>query len=117
MPKSRRLVSQSGEGFFSELGVQARLLWRLFSDPRINMLYKLLPMGSVLYLFFPFDFIGPIDDAFIIWLGSTLFIELCPPEVVEEHRAALQKVRKSKGDEKDQIDEGDIIDAKYKSND
>jgi uncharacterized membrane protein YkvA (DUF1232 family) len=33
--------------------------------------------------------IGVLDDAAILWLGSYVFTELCPPEVVEEHKKAL----------------------------
>ena len=115
MADPRRLVSQPKEGLFAELGIQARLLIRLLADRRVNPLLKLLPAAFVLYLLSPFDFPGPIDDAFIIWLGSTLFIELSPQDVVEEHRADLSPTRKS-ADEEPKIDEGDIIDAKYKAN-
>lgn len=115
MADPRRLVSQSKDGLFTELGIQARLLFRLLSDGRVSPLLKLLPMASFLYLLFPFDLLGPIDDAFIIWLGATLFIELSPQDVVEEHRAALSPTKQSVDDEP-KIDEGDIIDAKYKAN-
>jgi hypothetical protein len=33
--------------------------------------------------------IGVLDDAAILWIGSTLFVELCPPEVVSEHQKQL----------------------------
>ena len=111
----RRLVSQPKEGLFAELGTQARLLLRLLGDRRVNPLLKLLPTAFVLYFLSPFDFPGPLDDAFIIWLGSTLFIELSPQDVVEEHRAALSPSKTSTDDEP-KIDEGDIIDAEYKAN-
>ena len=51
----------------------------------VHPLAKLLPIGAVLYLFVPDLAPGPIDDAAVIWLGSYLFVELCPPEVVQEH--------------------------------
>jgi uncharacterized membrane protein YkvA (DUF1232 family) len=112
----RRLVSKPDTGFFAELGIQARLLWRLTKDSRVNPLAKLLPIGSFLYLLFPFDFFGPIDDALVIWLGSTLFIELSPPEVVEEHRAILEKIHKPNGSSVAPIEAADIIDADYSDN-
>jgi len=28
----------------------------------------------------------------VIWLGTALFVELCPPEIVKEHRDALTSV-------------------------
>jgi hypothetical protein len=30
-----------------------------------------------------------LDDAAVLWIGSNLFVELCPPEVVAEHMRAL----------------------------
>ena len=113
MKGPRRLVSKPESGFIADLGNQARLLWRLMQDARINPLYKLLPIGSFLYLLFPLDFFGPIDDALVIWLGATLFIELSPPEVVQEHRTAIEPIRKKKEEVDTTIKEKDIIDADF----
>ena len=114
MKGPRRLVSKPDSGFFAGLGVQARLLWRLIQDDRVNPLYKLLPLASFLYLIFPLDFFGPIDDALVIWLGSLLFIELSPPEVVQEHRAAIDPLSKAEEEETESpIEEKDIIDADF----
>jgi len=113
--KQRRLVSKPDSGILAELGVQARLLWRLMGDARVSPLLKLLPVGSLFYLIFPFDVFGPIDDALVIWLGSTLFIEMAPLEVVEEHRAALEPVHKPPADGQDSVNEADIIDADYRT--
>ncbi len=114
MKGPRRLVSEPESGFFAGLGNQARLLWRLMQDSRVNPFLKLLPMFSFLYLLFPFDFFGPIDDAIVIWLGATLFIELNPPELVQEHRTALEPVQKKDDGNEASIDEENIIDAEYK---
>jgi hypothetical protein len=46
--------------------------------------------------------IGALDDAAILWIGSTLFVELCPPHVVREH---IQSLRSNL----DEVD--DVIDA------
>ncbi len=113
MKKPRRLVSKPNTGFFAELGIQARLLWRLMQDARVNPLYKLLPIASLFYLLFPLDFVGPIDDAFVIWLGSTLFIELSPPEIVQEHRSILEPLRKGQDEDTASIEEENIIDADF----
>ena len=60
------------------------LILKLLADQRVSPLLKLLPIGSLLYLVIP-DFLpGPIDDALIIWLGNTLFVDLCPQDVVDE---------------------------------
>jgi len=116
MANPRRLVSQSDKGLFTEIGLQARLLMLLMTDSRVNPLLKILPMGFLLYLVSPFDFPGPIDDAFIIWLGSTLFVELSPQDVVQEHRAALSSSANPPADQEPEIDKGDIIDAEYTAN-
>jgi hypothetical protein len=47
----------------------------------------------------------------VLWLGNSVFTELCPPDVVEEHRAALAPGRRSA---QIKIDEGDVMDADYK---
>jgi hypothetical protein len=62
------------------------------ADRRINPLIKLIPIGTVLYFFIPDLILGPIDDALILGVGVYLFIELCPPAIVEEHRQALRNV-------------------------
>ena len=39
------------------------------------------------------DFLpGPIDDAFPVWLGTSMFVELCPVNVVQEHMDDLTQV-------------------------
>jgi len=79
-------------GLFSGLTGRVRLIFRLFGDRRVNPLLKILPLGSLIYLLVPDLAPGPIDDAFIIWLGSTLFVELCPLEIVEEHTRAIEGI-------------------------
>lgn len=78
-----------------------RLTWRLFWDRRVRFLPKLIPLGAFVYVISPFDFIpesilGPLgmtDDFAVTYLGITLFWQLCPPEVVAEHKEALAKGR------------------------
>lgn len=113
--RKRRLVSQPESGMLAQLGQHARLIWRLLGDARVNPLLKLLPVGSLFYLLFPFDFFGPLDDALVIWLGSTLFVELAPLDVVEEHRAALEAIHKPETGTDPTLSEEDIIDADYKT--
>ena len=33
--------------------------------------------------------LGALDDVGILWIGTTLFVELCPPKVVQEHMNEL----------------------------
>ena len=87
----RSIIPRQG-GFFDELGMRVKLILRLMADRRVNPLLKLLPVGSVLYLLMPDLAPGPIDDAAVIWLGAYLFVELCPPDVVEQHLFELNSV-------------------------
>ena len=100
-----------GGGFFGNLTAQVKLILRLMGDRRINPLLKLLPIGALIYLIVPDIAFGPIDDAIVIWLGTALFVELCPPEIVKEHRDALTSViegewRDIEEDEKTLLDNG-----------
>jgi uncharacterized membrane protein YkvA (DUF1232 family) len=106
----RSVVAQQG-GLLKEFLKQAKLVGRLISDRRVNGLLKLIPIASIIYLVSPIDLVpglavpllGALDDAAVVWIGTTLFIELCPPDVVQEHRDALEGF--SSGDS------GEIIDA------
>ncbi|MDH5606611.1 MAG: hypothetical protein OEY93_06965 [Anaerolineae bacterium] len=106
---SKRVIrSQGNAGFMNGLSNQIRLVLRLMTDSRVNKLLKLLPLGSLIYLLFPEPFpIGPVDDAFIIGLGTYFFFELCPADVVEEHRAAIWGA-----EDKTSVD-GEVVDGKF----
>ncbi|MEA3325854.1 MAG: hypothetical protein U9R53_00860 [Chloroflexota bacterium] len=86
---------KANEGFFKGLYDNLRLIVRLLKDERVNTLLKLLPIGALIYLVVPVDFlpINPIDDGLVVWLGGYLFIEFCPDDVVEEHRKALRQLK------------------------
>jgi uncharacterized membrane protein YkvA (DUF1232 family) len=104
--------------FFSTIADEIRLVLRLMADRRVNPLLKLLPIGTLLYFFIPDLIIGPIDDALILGIGTYLFIELCPPHIVEEHREALRNVVDSKLSEVDNdqipIYEDEIIEGEFR---
>ncbi|MGC9384967.1 MAG: YkvA family protein [Kosmotogaceae bacterium] len=90
------------------------LIFRLMKDPRVDSRLKLLPVGALLYLIVPIDFlpINPLEDAVILWLGGTLFIELCPEDIVQEHRRALH--RASSGVDITETIPHEIVDAEFK---
>jgi len=75
---------------FEGLAQYINLILRLMGDRRVNFFLKILPVFSLVYLFFPDLVIGPLDDAAVIWLSLTIFVEMCPPQVVEEHRRAIR---------------------------
>lgn len=95
-------------GMLRDFATRLKLIFRLLGDRRVNFFLKFLPLASVAYLFWPIDAIalpvvGVLDDAAILWIGSTLFVELCPPGVVKEHMDELTTA----------VDDssGDVVDA------
>lgn len=70
---------------------QVRLILRLMGDSRVSPWLKLLPIFSLVYMISPLDAPLPVvDDALILGLGLYTFVELCPDDIVAEHRAALR---------------------------
>lgn len=89
---SNIIITQQG-GVIRNVMNQVKLIVRLMGDKRVNLFAKLIPVGALVYLFSPdpimLPIIGIVDDAALLWLGSYVFTELCPPEVVDEHMKAL----------------------------
>jgi hypothetical protein len=110
-------ISQFQGGFFQGISTQVKLILRLMADRRVSPLLKLLPIGALAYLVIPDLVIGPIDDAVIIWLGTYLFVELCPPAIVLEHRQRLERelggISSDTPQNEDSIKDEEIIDAEY----
>ena len=79
-------------GFFQKIWLEVKLVFRLMKDKRVNPFAKLLPLAAFIYWIVPDLIPGPVDDALVMWFGFYLFIELCPPAVVAEHRRALLSV-------------------------
>lgn len=91
---NRKITFPQNRGFVQDLTLRIKLIMRLLGDSRVNPLLKLLPIGSLIYLVVPDIAPGPIDDAAVIWLATYLFVELCPPNVVQEHLETLNATRK-----------------------
>ena len=93
---TKKLQSVDGN-MLKNLLLRGRLIMRLMNDSRVSALLKFLPLGSLIYLVSPVDFlpgivapfIGAADDIAIVWFGFTLFVELCPPHIVDEQLAEL----------------------------
>ena len=104
MAEKKKIVVPQG-GMMKDLVRRLKLITRLMGDGRVNFFTKFLPLASLAYLFWPIDaialpIIGALDDAAILWIGSTLFVELCPTDVVNEHMQDLA------------VDEGgEVVDA------
>lgn len=93
--KKRDIVVSSGGGMWRDLVLRFKLIVRLMGDSRVNPFIKLLPLVSLAYLIWPVDLISVVpgvsalDDVAIVSLGAYLFIEFCPPDVVQEHMQKL----------------------------
>jgi len=106
--------------FLTSITSRIKLIYRLMMDKRVNMVLKALPLASLVYFIVPDLMPGPIDDAVMIWLSTYLFVELCPPEVVDEHLKDINRV--ITGEYRDveptsqdvDVIEGEVIDAEYK---
>lgn len=104
-------------GLVGGLARNAKLAWRLLNDPRVSPATKLVIPGiAVLYLLWPADFVpdifpllGQIDDLALLALGVKLFLGLCPPAVVEQHRDALFG-----GRSKARSGEGEVVEGEYR---
>ena len=95
--KPSKLTISQQSGVVSNVITQLKLIARLMGDKRVSIFAKLIPVGAFVYLISPVDlapnvvlpFVGMLDDAAILWLGSYVFTELCPPAVVAEHMKAI----------------------------
>jgi len=113
------IVNQQG-GVVRNLVNQLKLIFRLMGDKRVSVLAKLVPLGAFAYLIMPADLapnvvlpvIGMVDDAAILWLGTYIFTELCPPEVVEEHMKALAGNMNPKDVNNDDVVDGETTEVK-----
>ena len=116
----RKIVPSQDNSFFQGLTLRIKLIMRLLGDSRVNPLLKILPIGSLAYFIIPDIAPGPIDDAAIIWLATYLFVELCPPNVVQEHLDALNATRKVMDNYQETSrtgTQGDVIDGEIVEND
>ena len=93
--KNRKVVVPAQGGMTRDIVNRLKLIFKLMGDPRVSPLVKLIPVGALVYLISPVDIImgipgfAALDDAAILWMGSNLFVELCPPEVVQEYMQAI----------------------------
>ena len=112
---SRKLMVPQG-GMLRDFVLRLKLIGRLMSDRRVSFFLKLLPIASLAYLISPVDLapnvvlpvIGVLDDAAILWIGTNLFVELCPPNVVGEIKSELQ----SNVDDTDDVIDAESTDMK-----
>ncbi len=114
MSQERKPVPASDAlGALGQLMRTLRLVWRLMQDPRVPGLPKLIIPAAILYVLSPIDLVpdmilglGQIDDVAILFLSISFFIELCPPDVVAEHRKALAAGMASPAGSDEEVVEG-----------
>jgi uncharacterized membrane protein YkvA (DUF1232 family) len=104
--KPARINPSRNLGFLTGMFKQFRLVWLLLQDSRIPLWIKSIVPLSFLYLISPLDFIpdvilglGQLDDLGVILLGMTLFVKLCPQNVVENYQNQLEYGSDSSDDE------------------
>ncbi len=115
--KNRNITVAPQSGMIHDLVVRAKLIMRLIGDRRVSAWAKLVPIGALIYVISPIDIImgipgiDALDDAAVIGLGSYIFLELCPPAVVQEHMQALNSnMDESEGDEIVDVDATEVKD-------
>jgi uncharacterized membrane protein YkvA (DUF1232 family) len=107
--KPRKIVVPASRGMTRDFVDRLKLIMKLMGDSRVSPWVKLIPIGAIAYLISPIDIImgipgiDALDDAAVLWIGSNLFVELCPPNVVQEH---MQNLGSNLEDTS-----GDIVDA------
>lgn len=86
-------------GWFKDFMGQFKLAWRLLLDGRVSILAKFIPLLTTLYILFPIDIVpdmalgfGQLDDLAVFLIGLRLFIDVCPPDLVEEHKGGAGHV-------------------------
>lgn len=83
----------------TEIARSVRLTWRLLKDDRVPAWTKAIPVVGAAYVAFPLDLLmdpilglGQLDDVAVAILAVKIFIEMCPPEIVREHREEIEGV-------------------------
>jgi uncharacterized membrane protein YkvA (DUF1232 family) len=79
-----------------EIWRSLQLVGRLMLDSRVPFLPKLIVPLVLLYILSPIDLVpdffialGLLDDIALLFFGTKFFIQLCPPDVVLEHRRKI----------------------------
>ncbi len=76
---------------------QVVLFFKLFRDPEVSWVLKLIPVFAFIYLISPYDLIpdflfpgiGEIDDIVVLVFAVSLFNRLAPVERVKAHLSEM----------------------------
>lgn len=87
---------------FKAIVDQAWLTWKLLFDKRVPTWMKVVALAPIIYVLSPIDIIpdfilgfGQLDDIGVILAGMRLFESLVPADIVNEHRAAIQRANET----------------------
>ncbi|HEX7588827.1 MAG TPA: DUF1232 domain-containing protein [Anaerolineae bacterium] len=90
------VISPQNVGAVTQMLRTVRLVWRLLADSRVPIFPKLIILAAAIYVISPVDLIpdlilglGQLDDLGVAMLAIGVFIQLCPPALVDEHRRAI----------------------------
>lgn len=123
MAKQTYKASETNKvGLLQEIARNARLVWRLLSDRRVSTLKKLaIPALAAAYLLWPADLLpdvflglGQLDDLALLALAVKLFIDLCPADIVRQHRDAIAGVTPPPGTQRNAGKADTVVDAEYR---
>jgi len=101
-------------GFLRDGALHVRLIWRLMTNRRVPTWIKLIPPLAILYVLSPIDLmpdpllgVGQLDDLAVLLISFKVFVELCPPGLVQRIRDELSGSRPPNP-------KGDVVDASYR---
>lgn len=107
----KQVTTTDAVGVVAQFFRTLRLVWRLMQDSRVPTFPKLIIPAAILYAISPIDLIpdmilglGQVDDIAVLFFSISLFIEMCPPAVVAEHRRALAGQSTSAAQEEDVVE-------------
>jgi uncharacterized membrane protein YkvA (DUF1232 family) len=90
----------SRPSMFRTLVSHVRVTLRLMREPRVPLLFKLIPVLAAGYVISPLDFvpdvlpiIGQLDDLGIVFVALEAFLRVAPVDAVAFHRAAVAEGR------------------------
>lgn len=88
-------------GLLRTLLTHTRVAVRLFREPAVPALNKLMPAFAAVYLVWPLDIVpdllpilGQLDDLGVVLAAVQAFIHLCPEEAAAFHRKAVSEGRR-----------------------
>lgn len=107
-------IADTGQrvGVIADMARNARLIWKLFTDRRVPLWTKVIPLAALAYVIWPFDLaldsilgLGQLDDLTIVLLGLKAFISLSPAAIVSQYRGQLRQ---------GSAEAGETVDASYR---